>query len=140
MHIEALGDLGEAMIIDLVRNDLGRVAGVDSFTTPELLAMRPAPGVWHLVSQWEPRRRGIFCGTIGLASPVAGTELNVAIRTVEFDVEGSVVLGVAAASLPIRTSTTSGTSAYTRPHRSSHPRILGTPTLADSACIIASYY
>ena len=94
--------------------------------------MRPAPGVWHLVStvsarvpvdvpmtalldatfppasvtgtpktrarqllsQWEPRRRGIFCGTIGLASPIAGTELNVAIRTVEFDAPGGAVLGV----------------------------------------------
>jgi para-aminobenzoate synthetase component I len=120
------------MIVDLVRNDLGRVAAVGSVTTPELLAVRPAPGVWHLVStvsarvpadvpttelldatfppasvtgtpktrarqllsQWEPRRRGIFCGTIGLASPIAGTELNVAIRTVEFDAHGTGVFGV----------------------------------------------
>jgi para-aminobenzoate synthetase component 1 len=120
------------MIVDLVRNDLGRVAVVGSVTTPELLAVRPAPGVWHLVStvsaqvpvdvpmatlleatfppasvtgtpktrarqllsRWEPHRRGIFCGTIGLASPVAGTELNVAIRTVEFDARGGAVLGV----------------------------------------------
>ena len=120
------------MIVDLVRNDLGRVAAVGTVTTPELLAVRPAPGVWHLVStvsarvpvdvsmialldatfppasvtgtpktrarqllsQWEPRRRGIFCGTIGLASPIAGTELNVAIRTVEFDAHGGAVLGV----------------------------------------------
>src|SRR6185312_13378096 len=120
------------MIVDLVRNDLGRVATVGTVTTPELLAVRPAPGVWHLVStvsaqvpvdvpmaalldavfppasvtgtpksrarqllaQWEPKRRGIFCGAIGLASPVAGTELNVAIRTVEFDAHGSAVLGV----------------------------------------------
>ncbi|HXA10806.1 MAG TPA: chorismate-binding protein, partial [Mycobacterium sp.] len=44
--------------------------------------------------QWEPRRRGIFCGTIGLASPIAGTELNVAIRTIEFDAHGGAVLGV----------------------------------------------
>ncbi|MDT5093911.1 MAG: para-aminobenzoate synthetase component [Mycobacterium sp.] len=120
------------MIVDLVRNDLGRVAAVGSVTTPELLAVRPAPGVWHLVStvsarvpvdvpmsslldatfppasvtgtpkirarqllsQWEPHRRGIYCGTVGLASPVAGTELNVAIRTVEFDAHGGAVLGV----------------------------------------------
>ena len=45
-------------------------------------------------SQWEPRRRGIYCGTVGLASPIAGTELNVAIRTVEFDAGGAAVLGV----------------------------------------------
>jgi para-aminobenzoate synthetase component 1 len=120
------------MIVDLVRNDLGRVAVTGSVTVPELLAVRPAPGVWHLVStvsalvdgdvsmavvldatfppasvtgtpkgrarqllqQWEPRRRGVYCGTVGLASPLAGTELNVAIRTVEFDPAGDAVLGV----------------------------------------------
>ncbi|UXA12563.1 aminodeoxychorismate synthase component I [Mycobacterium sp. SMC-8] len=120
------------MIVDLVRNDLGRVARTGSVSVPELLAVRPAPGVWHLVSTvsarvptdlpmadlleatfppasvtgtpktrarrlltgWEPSRRGIYCGTIGLASPVAGCELNVAIRTVEFAADGSAVLGV----------------------------------------------
>jgi para-aminobenzoate synthetase component 1 len=120
------------MIVDLVRNDLGRVAATGSVTVPELLAVKPAPGVWHLVSTvtaqvdarvpmgalldatfppasvtgtpkgrarellriWEPARRGIYCGTVGLASPVAGCELNVAIRTVEFTADGSAVLGV----------------------------------------------
>lgn len=120
------------MIVDLVRNDLGRVAETGTVTVPELLAVRPAPGVWHLVSTvtaevavdlptravleatfppasvtgtpkgrarsllrtWEPHRRGIYCGTLGLASPVAGCELNVAIRTVEFGADGSAVLGV----------------------------------------------
>ncbi|HTM84389.1 MAG TPA: aminodeoxychorismate synthase component I, partial [Mycobacterium sp.] len=38
------------MIVDLVRNDLGRVALTGTVTVPELLAVRPAPGVWHLVS------------------------------------------------------------------------------------------
>jgi para-aminobenzoate synthetase component 1 len=120
------------MIVDLVRNDLGRVAVTGTVTVPELLAVRPAPGVWHLVStvsarvkvdipmaavldatfppasvtgtpkerarqllaDWEPRRRGVYCGTVGLASPIAGCELNVAIRTVEFDADGNAVLGV----------------------------------------------
>ncbi len=119
------------MIVDLVRNDLGRVAITGSVTVPELLVVRPAPGVWHLVStvsarmpvewptsalldaafppgsvtgtpklrarqlisQWEQSRRGVYCGTVGLASPVAGCELNVAIRTVEFDTAGNAVLG-----------------------------------------------
>jgi len=119
------------MIVDLVRNDLGRVAVTGSVTVPELLVVRPAPGVWHLVStvsarvpvelptsvlldaafppasvtgtpklrarqlisQWEEFRRGVYCGTVGLASPVAGCELNVAIRTVEFDTAGNAVLG-----------------------------------------------
>jgi para-aminobenzoate synthetase component I len=120
------------MIVDLVRNDLGRVAVTGSVSVPELLVVRPAPGVWHLVSTvsalvdvdvpmaalldatfppasvtgtpkmrarellsgWEPSRRGVYCGTVGLASPVAGCELNVAIRTVEFDATGNAVLGV----------------------------------------------
>ncbi len=120
------------MIVDLVRNDLGRVATTGTVTVPELLTVRQAPGVWHLVStvsarvpvevptsalldasfppasvtgtpklrarqllrQWEPYRRGIYCGTVGLASPIAGCELNVAIRTVEFDAAGGAVLGV----------------------------------------------
>jgi para-aminobenzoate synthetase component I len=120
------------MIVDLVRNDLGRVAITGTVTVPELLVVRRAPGVWHLVStvsarvpidlptaalldaafppasvtgtpklrarqlisQWEQRRRGIYCGTIGLTSPIAGCELNVAIRTVEFDTAGNAVLGV----------------------------------------------
>ena len=117
------------MIVDLVRNDLSRVATIGSVTVPELLVVRAAPGVWHLVStvtaqvpldvtaaelleatfppasvtgtpktrarqllsQWG---RGVYCGTVGLASPVAGCELNVAIRTVEFDARGGAVLGV----------------------------------------------
>jgi para-aminobenzoate synthetase component 1 len=120
------------MIVDLVRNDLGRVAITGTVTVPELLAVQAAPGVWHLVSTvtarvgvdvpmaevldatfppasvtgtpkqrarrllrgWEPHRRGVYCGTVGLASPVAGCELNVAIRTVEFDASGHAFLGV----------------------------------------------
>ncbi|MFT4085746.1 MAG: aminodeoxychorismate synthase component I [Gordonia sp. (in: high G+C Gram-positive bacteria)] len=38
------------MIVDLVRNDLGRVAKTGSVTVPELLSVVGAPGVWHLVS------------------------------------------------------------------------------------------
>ena len=130
---ESVKDVAEnIMIVDLVRNDLSRVAITGSVTVPELLVVRPAPGVWHLVSTvsarvgvdvrmaavldatfppasvtgtpkararqllagWEPVRRGVYCGTVGLASPVAGCELNVAIRTVEFDASGTAVLGV----------------------------------------------
>ena len=55
MHPSALRasvkDVAEnIMIVDLVRNDLGRVAVTGTVTVPELLAVRPAPGVWHLVS------------------------------------------------------------------------------------------
>ncbi|QDQ97053.1 aminodeoxychorismate synthase component I [Tomitella fengzijianii] len=120
------------MIVDLVRNDLGRVAAVGSVRARRLLEVRRAPGVWHLVSTvsatlptgtadagliaatfppasvtgtpkarardlldgWEGVPRGVYCGTVGMFSPVAGLELNVAIRTVEFRHDGSAVLGV----------------------------------------------
>jgi para-aminobenzoate synthetase component 1 len=119
------------MIVDLVRNDLSRVAVTGTVSVPELLAVRRAPGVWHLVStvsarvpvelptsalldaafppasvtgtpklrarqlisKWEQPSRGVYCGTVGFASPIAGCELNVAIRTVEFDAAGNAVLG-----------------------------------------------
>ncbi|AEF41945.1 aminodeoxychorismate synthase component I [Hoyosella subflava] len=120
------------MIVDLVRNDLGRLADSGSVTVTDLLGVYPAPGVWHLVStvqahiddripvralleatfppasvtgtpkhrartllqHWEPSPRGVYCGTVGFHSPIAGLELNVAIRTVEFTVDGQCRLGV----------------------------------------------
>jgi para-aminobenzoate synthetase/4-amino-4-deoxychorismate lyase len=45
------------MITDLMRNDLARVCRPGSVQTPELLAVRPAPGVWHLVSEVTGRLR-----------------------------------------------------------------------------------
>ncbi|WHT18775.1 aminodeoxychorismate synthase component I [Crossiella sp. CA-258035] len=119
------------MIVDLVRNDLGRVCVPGSVTVPELLKIRPAPGVWHLVSTvegqlrpavddaellgatfppgsvtgapkvraleliagLEDQPRQVYCGAVGLASPVAGMELNVAIRTLEIR-DGELRLGV----------------------------------------------
>ncbi|MGW4401923.1 aminodeoxychorismate synthase component I [Amycolatopsis nivea] len=119
------------MITDLVRNDLGRVCEVGSVVVPELLAVHPAPGVWHLAStvegaladgvtdagllaatfppgsvtgapkiraldliaELEPAARGVYTGAVGLLSPLAGLELNVAIRTFEI-AEGRIALGV----------------------------------------------
>jgi len=120
------------MIVDLARNDLGRVCMAGSITVPELLAVYPAPAVWHLVSTvqgelkpdtsdgdlldalfppasvtgtpklrarellsgWESGPRGVYCGAVGMVSPAAGLELNVAIRTVEVDPYGRAALGV----------------------------------------------
>lgn len=48
---ESAKDVAEnVMIVDLVRNDLGRVARVGTVRVPELLTIVGAPGVWHLVS------------------------------------------------------------------------------------------
>jgi len=110
------------MIVDMARNDLGRVCVTGSVTVPRLLEVQPHPGVWHLVStvtgqlapgtddaalldatfppasvtgtpkhralqvigELEDAPREVYCGAIGLASPMAGTEYSVAIRTCEF--------------------------------------------------------
>ncbi|MBA0125477.1 aminodeoxychorismate synthase component I [Haloechinothrix sp. YIM 98757] len=68
----------------------------------------PKPRALDLIAELEPAPRGVYCGSIGLASPVAGTELNVAIRTLElhrngsgaFDVELGVGGGITASSDP----------------------------------------
>lgn len=45
------------MIVDLVRNDLSRVAATGTVRTPQLLRVEPAPGVWHLVSTVTAQQR-----------------------------------------------------------------------------------
>ncbi|MFD2460485.1 aminodeoxychorismate synthase component I [Amycolatopsis samaneae] len=129
---ESTKDVAEnVMITDLVRNDLGRVCAVGSVTVPDLLTVRPAPGVWHLestvegelarglddagllaatfppgsvtgapkiraldlIAGLEPDARGVYTGAIGCASPIAGLELNVAIRTFEIH-RDTIALGV----------------------------------------------
>ena len=112
------------MIVDLMRNDLGRVCRYGTVTVPELYRAEEHPGVWHLVSDvagelredvsdsellrasfppgsvtgapkvramelvatLEGTAREVYTGAIGIASPVAGLELSVAIRT--FEVRG----------------------------------------------------
>ncbi|MGW5643875.1 aminodeoxychorismate synthase component I [Saccharopolyspora sp. NPDC003752] len=119
------------MIVDMARNDLGRVAEIGRVTVPRLLDVQPHPGVWHLVSdvraeiplelpnsallsaafppasvtgapkaraleliaELESQPRDVYCGAVGMVSPVAGMELNVAIRTLEF-ADGVLHLGV----------------------------------------------
>ncbi len=109
------------MIVDLMRNDLGRVCEYGSIEVPALNEPRAAPGVWHLVStvrgklraeagdsdllrasfppgsvtgapkiqamrvisELEAGGREAYTGAVGFASPLAGLELNVAIRTLE---------------------------------------------------------
>jgi para-aminobenzoate synthetase/4-amino-4-deoxychorismate lyase len=119
------------MIVDLMRNDLGRVCRPGSITVPDLVVAEPHPEIWHLVSkvrgqlqptvsdaellracfppgsitgapkirsmqlinELEPSPRIVYTGAIGYASPLAGLELNVAIRTFEIR-NGKIGLGV----------------------------------------------
>ena len=119
------------MIVDLVRNDLGRVCCYGSVAVPELWRAEKHPGVWHLVSDvtgelreavsdaellraafppgsvtgapkvramelvavLEGTEREVYTGAIGIASPLAGLELSVAIRTFEL-ADGKAWLGV----------------------------------------------
>ncbi|MBE2319900.1 aminodeoxychorismate synthase component I [Solirubrobacter sp. CPCC 204708] len=125
-HPEALRDSAKdraehVMIVDLMRNDLGRVAEYGSVHAPPEPSLQPHAGVWHLVSdvtatlapehgdaallratfppgsvtgapkvqalhvisELESTGREVYTGAIGYASPNAGLELNVAIRTFE---------------------------------------------------------
>ncbi len=110
------------MIVDLMRNDLGRVARPGSVEVPWMLEAQAHPGVWHLVSRvsaevpetvshgdllratfppgsvtgcpkirameliadLEQAPREVYTGALGFVSPIAGLELSVVIRTVEF--------------------------------------------------------
>jgi para-aminobenzoate synthetase/4-amino-4-deoxychorismate lyase len=119
------------MIVDLMRNDLGRVCEYGSVRAPRRPTAEAHPGLWHLVTNvagWlrpdvgdgelvrsafppgsvtgapkvqslkviaelEPTGREVYTGAIGYASPLAGLELNVAIRTLEI-ADGHIWLGV----------------------------------------------
>ena len=119
--MESTKDAAEhVMIVDLMRNDLGRVCGYGSVEALEPRVEGHA-GVWHLVSTvtgrlrdgvsdgallratfppgsvtgapkvqamkviaaLEATRREVYTGAIGIASPVAGLDLSVVIRTFE---------------------------------------------------------
>lgn len=131
------------MIVDVARNDLGRVCEFGTVEAPCAPSAEAHPGVWHLVSgvrgrlrpgvgdgelvraafppasvtgapkiqamraiaELETIGREVYTGALGYASPAAGLELNVAIRTFEaadgclwLDVGG----GIVAESVPQR--------------------------------------
>ncbi len=109
------------MIVDLMRNDLGRVSEYGSIVAPRRPTAEAHPGLWHLVSyvrgqlrpgardadvlratfppgsvtgapkvqslrviaELERTGREVYTGAIGFASPLAGLECSVAIRTLE---------------------------------------------------------
>jgi para-aminobenzoate synthetase component 1 len=76
------------MIVDLVRNDLGRVCVPGSIDVPSLLAVEPHPGLVHLVSTVRGRLRpGLgWADLLGAAFPpgsVTGAPKSSALRLIE---------------------------------------------------------
>ena len=66
----------------------GTVATGGSVTgAPKLSALR-------LLAELEPAAREVYCGAVGMASPAAGLQLNVAIRTIEAAPDGTAWIGV----------------------------------------------
>ena len=76
------------MIVDLVRNDLAKVAAIGSVTVPSLLAVEHHPGLVHLVSTVSAELRP-GCGWADLlsaASPagsVSGAPKSSALRIID---------------------------------------------------------
>ncbi|MFD9797104.1 chorismate-binding protein [Streptomyces sp. NPDC059070] len=76
------------MIVDLVRNDLGRVCATGSVTVPELCAVEPHPGLVHLVStvRGELREGAGWPELLAAAFPpgsVTGAPKSSALRIIE---------------------------------------------------------
>ncbi|NYT64120.1 aminodeoxychorismate synthase component I [Alcaligenaceae bacterium] len=119
------------MIVDLLRNDLGRIARPGSVKVEALFSLEKYPSVWALTStitaqapkksledllralfpcgsitgapkiaamqkirELENTRRGIYCGSLGWLAPDGDCSLNVAIRTIEMQDNGTGVFGV----------------------------------------------
>lgn len=119
------------MIVDLLRNDLGRVATPGSVVVERLFEIESYPTVHQMVSglraeapavgaagviaalfpcgsitgapkvramqiirELEQTPRGIYTGAIGALAPTGDFALNVAIRTLALEPDGSAVLGI----------------------------------------------
>ncbi|PLC51473.1 aminodeoxychorismate synthase, component I [Pollutimonas subterranea] len=119
------------MIVDLLRNDLGRLATPGSVKVDTLFSLECYPSVWTLTStisaqapdksleellralfpcgsitgapkiaamkkirKLEVHPRGIYCGSVGWLAPDGDCSLNVAIRTIVMQHDGSGRFGV----------------------------------------------
>ena len=69
----------------------------------------------ELIHELEATPREVYTGAIGYRSPVAGLELNVAIRTFEFAGRGRVWLGSGGGITAAPTTRPSTASAWSRP-------------------------
>jgi anthranilate/para-aminobenzoate synthase component I len=82
----------ESRVTARLRAGLGWPDILEAVFPPGSVTGAPKVQSLHVIADLEPAGREVYTGAIGFASPVAGLELNVAIRTLEL-AEGRVWLG-----------------------------------------------
>ena len=77
------------MIVDMIRNDLGRVAKIGSVAVRDRFAVEDYPGVWQMVSQVDARSDAALPDLVGATFPCASITGAPKVRTMEIirDVE-----------------------------------------------------
>ena len=71
------------MIVDMVRNDLGRIADVGSVDVPELFTLERYPNVWQMTSQVRARSAAGLVELLAATFPSASVTGAPKIRTME---------------------------------------------------------
>ena len=71
------------MIVDMVRNDLGRIAEVGSVHVPELFTVEPYPNVWQMTSLVTARSRASLEEILAAMHPSASVTGAPKVRTME---------------------------------------------------------
>jgi para-aminobenzoate synthetase / 4-amino-4-deoxychorismate lyase len=71
------------MIVDMVRNDLGRIAEIGSVHVPELFTVEPYPNVWQMTSLVTARSRASLEEVFAAMHPSASVTGAPKVRTME---------------------------------------------------------
>jgi para-aminobenzoate synthetase component 1 len=83
----------DSTVTGVLRPSVSDAALLEATFPPGSVTGAPKIRALDLIASLEPCGRGVYTGAIGLVSPVAGLELNVAIRTFEIR-DGAISLGV----------------------------------------------
>jgi len=83
----------DSTVTGVLRPSVSDAALLAATFPPGSVTGAPKIRALDLIAELEPCGRGVYTGAIGLVSPVAGLELNVAIRTFEIHA-GAISLGV----------------------------------------------
>ena len=69
------------MIVDLLRNDLGRVCEIDSVRVPDFMVVERYPTM-EIIDDIEREARGVYSGAIGYFGLDGSVDLSIVIRTI----------------------------------------------------------